>query len=162
MTADTALIYRTRVIPEWVDYNGHVRDAYYTLIFSYAVDEVMEAIGVDEAYRQQTQGTLYSLDLRIHYLEELLEGTDIEVESRLVAADPKRILVWQALWSENRTRLHAVEETLMLHVSQAGAEPRVTPFPEALQAQVQHTFLQHQTLPDPPHRVGGMSLKPKG
>ncbi len=160
MSADDALIYRTRVIPEWVDYNGHVRDAFYTLIFSFAVDEVMEAIGVDEPYRLQTKGTLYTLDIRIHYLKELLEGTEIEVESRLVAMDPKRILVWQALWSESRTQLHAVEETLMLHVSQAGDEPKVAPFPEGLLQQVEQTFRQHKALPEPPYRVGGMSLKP--
>ena len=31
---------------EWVDYNGHMRDAYYGLSFSYAVDEVMIALGI--------------------------------------------------------------------------------------------------------------------
>ena len=30
------IIHRTAVAPEWVDYNGHLRDAYYLLIFSHA------------------------------------------------------------------------------------------------------------------------------
>lgn len=38
--------YRTRVLPDWVDYNGHLRDAYYLLIFSYATDALMERIGL--------------------------------------------------------------------------------------------------------------------
>ena len=30
--------YTTTDHPEWIDYNGHMQDAYYELIFSYAVD----------------------------------------------------------------------------------------------------------------------------
>jgi len=28
--------YTTKILPDWVDYNGHLRDAFYLLIFSYA------------------------------------------------------------------------------------------------------------------------------
>ncbi|PKL97622.1 MAG: 4-hydroxybenzoyl-CoA thioesterase, partial [Gammaproteobacteria bacterium HGW-Gammaproteobacteria-9] len=34
--------YRTTISTEWVDYNGHLRDAFYLLIFSYATDALME------------------------------------------------------------------------------------------------------------------------
>ncbi|MBT2341238.1 MULTISPECIES: thioesterase family protein, partial [Pseudomonas] len=34
----TLTTYQTHIRPEWVDYNGHLRDAYYLLIFSYATD----------------------------------------------------------------------------------------------------------------------------
>lgn len=30
--------YKKTVLPEWLDYNGHKQDAYYSLIFSKAVD----------------------------------------------------------------------------------------------------------------------------
>ena len=39
------ITYRTPVQEDWVDYNGHLRDAYYLLIFSYATDALMERIG---------------------------------------------------------------------------------------------------------------------
>ncbi len=29
--------YQTTVRPEWIDYNRHMQDAYYGLVFSYAV-----------------------------------------------------------------------------------------------------------------------------
>ncbi|EEE35651.1 conserved hypothetical protein [Rhodobacteraceae bacterium KLH11] len=29
--------------PEWIDYNGHMQDAYYGLVFSYAVDAMQDA-----------------------------------------------------------------------------------------------------------------------
>ena len=45
------IIHRTPVAPEWVDYNGHLRDAYYLLIFSHASDALMDAMGLDAAGR---------------------------------------------------------------------------------------------------------------
>lgn len=40
------IIYRTPVQEDWVDYNGHLRDAFYLLMFSYATDALMERIGL--------------------------------------------------------------------------------------------------------------------
>lgn len=40
------ITYRTTVQEDWVDYNGHLRDAFYLLIFSYATDALMERIGL--------------------------------------------------------------------------------------------------------------------
>jgi acyl-CoA thioesterase FadM len=39
--------YTTQVHPDWVDYNGHLRDAFYLLIFSYATDALMDTLGLD-------------------------------------------------------------------------------------------------------------------
>jgi len=50
---------------EWIDYNGHLRDAYYVLIVSQATDALMDRIGLDEAYRRRTQCTLYTVELHI-------------------------------------------------------------------------------------------------
>ena len=38
-------IYRTPIAPEWIDYNGHLRDAYYGLIVSQATDALMDRLG---------------------------------------------------------------------------------------------------------------------
>lgn len=39
-------IYRDSVKAEWVDYNRHLRDAYYMLIYSLATDAFMDGIGL--------------------------------------------------------------------------------------------------------------------
>jgi len=52
MTNETApVVYRDTVRAEWVDYNGHLRDAFYMLIYSYATDALLDAIGLDAAAR---------------------------------------------------------------------------------------------------------------
>ena len=54
-------LYRAQLLPEWIDYNGHVRDAYYGLVLSYAIDDIMDHLGLDAAYRERTRCTLYTL-----------------------------------------------------------------------------------------------------
>ena len=66
--------YRATLEPAWIDYNGHLRDAYYGLIVSYAIDDVMDHLGLDAAYRAGTQCTLYTLEMHIHYLHEVKES----------------------------------------------------------------------------------------
>jgi len=41
-------IYQTPILAEWIDYNGHLRDAYYTLIVSLATDALMDRVGLED------------------------------------------------------------------------------------------------------------------
>src|SRR5437588_11919136 len=50
-------IYETAILPERIDYNGHLRDAYYTLIASLASDALMDRLHLHAAYRTRTAST---------------------------------------------------------------------------------------------------------
>ena len=39
-----------KVLPEWIDYNGHMNVAYYTLAFDDALDDFLDKIGIGEDY----------------------------------------------------------------------------------------------------------------
>ena len=41
------------VLPEWIDYNGHMNVSYYVLAFDRGVDAFMELIGISPAYIEQ-------------------------------------------------------------------------------------------------------------
>ena len=45
--------YQTMIQPAWIDYNGHMQDAYYGLIFSFAVDSLQDEVGFDQEYRSR-------------------------------------------------------------------------------------------------------------
>ena len=55
MPAKPLTSYQTTIAPEWVDYNGHLRDAFYLLIFSHATDALMDMLGLDEAGRARNR-----------------------------------------------------------------------------------------------------------
>ena len=54
--------YKTTVWPEWIDYNGYMRDAYYGLVFSKAIDALQDEVGFNQAYRQRTGCTIYLVE----------------------------------------------------------------------------------------------------
>ncbi len=123
-------IYDCSVDPGWIDYNGHLRDAFYGLVFSHAVDALMDVIGLDAAHRAETGGTLYVVEDHRRYLSEVRAGAALRVETRVLGQDAKRVHLLQALTAD-RTGPAALSESLQLHVVQR-PEPRVAPMPEAV------------------------------
>jgi acyl-CoA thioester hydrolase len=121
-------VYRTAVLPEWIDYNGHLRDAYYVLVLSNATDALMDRLGLDQAYRARTGCTLYSLEMHMHWLHEVKGSDALEVDAHLLAADQKRLHVGFDVRVTGRREAVATAEFVLLHVRQ-GDPPGSAPFP---------------------------------
>jgi acyl-CoA thioester hydrolase len=121
-------IYRTAIAPEWIDYNGHLRDAYYSLIVSLAADALMDRVGMDEAYRTRTRCTLYTLEMHIHFLHEVKKTDLVDVAVRILGTDRKRIHAAFDMRCERYPGPVASAELMLLHVFQ-GDEPRAQVFP---------------------------------
>src|SRR5215475_13818804 len=113
-------VFRTAVAPEWIDYNGHLRDAYYSLIVSLACDAFMDRIGLDEAYRTRTRCTLYTLEMHIRFLKEVKQTDIVEVSVRILEADRKRIRAAFDLCCGRSPDPVASAEQTLLHVYQGG------------------------------------------
>ncbi|MBV8474674.1 MAG: thioesterase family protein, partial [Hyphomicrobiales bacterium] len=60
-------VYESAVVAEWVDYNGHMNDAAYAVVFSRSVDALMDRIGLDAATRKASGHTLYTMQTMLHY-----------------------------------------------------------------------------------------------
>jgi acyl-CoA thioester hydrolase len=111
-------IYRTQVLPDWIDFNGHLRDAYYVLVASYAADALMDHLGMDAPYRERTHCTLYTLEMHVHYLHEVKQSDMLEVTVRIINADEKRIHAAFALNCARYSEPAASIELMLLHVKQ--------------------------------------------
>ncbi|MDF9753948.1 acyl-CoA thioester hydrolase [Pseudomonas sp. TE6288] len=120
------ITYRTRVLPEWVDYNGHLRDAYYLLIFSYATDALMERIGLDADARGQSGHSLFTLEAHINYLHEVKLDTEVWVQTRIIGFDRKRLHLYHSLHRQGSDEALAASEQMLLHVDLSG--PKSAPF----------------------------------
>jgi len=73
---------RAIVLPEWVDYNGHMSEPYYVLIFGNATDAFYDHIGMDDATRRATATSIYTVEAHINYLREVRAGRSFTVVSR--------------------------------------------------------------------------------
>ncbi len=121
-------VYRATIEPDWIDYNGHLRDAYYGLVASYAVDEVMDHLGIDAAYRARTHCTLYTLEVHLHYLHEVKSSDDLSVTTTILDFDRKRIHAGCRFSCPRVDGAVATAEMMLLHVHQ-GEKPASAPFP---------------------------------
>ncbi|QXH51893.1 thioesterase family protein [Pseudomonas fakonensis] len=122
------ITYQTRVNQDWVDYNGHLRDAYYLLIFSYATDALMERIGLDADTRGQSGHSLFTLEAHINYLHEVKLDTQVWVQTQIIGFDKKRLHLYHSLHREGFDEALAASEQMLLHVDLAG--PKSAPFGE--------------------------------
>ncbi|MES1937734.1 thioesterase family protein [Salinisphaera hydrothermalis] len=123
------IILNTRVAPEWVDYNGHMNDAEYARVFSYAVDAFWEAIGLDEAARDATGVTTFTLESHICFLSECPEAEPLTVKLAILDRDAKRFHLFFALYRADDT-LAATSEQMLMAIDRE--THRATAFPEAV------------------------------
>ncbi|MDB5848518.1 MAG: hypothetical protein JWP29_2270 [Rhodoferax sp.] len=121
--------YRDTVRAEWGDYNGHLRDAFYGLIFSYATDALMDRLGLDAVCRARTQCSIYTVEYHINFLQEVKVGAEVQVTTQVLAADAKRLHVYHAMTlldgAEGSTDPVAVSEQMLLHVDTRGPKSAV-------------------------------------
>ncbi len=119
------MIYRDTVKPEWVDYNSHLRDAFYMLIYSLATDAFIDAIGLDDAGRRAQHRTLYTLEAHMSYLREIKEGAAVHVEVR----DRKRIHLYLEMFEGEGADAVSACEQMLMQINTSG-EPKAASFDE--------------------------------
>jgi carnitine 3-dehydrogenase len=135
------------VRPEWVDYNLHMSDFRYGQVFGDAMDMLFRRAGVDEAYRA-TGRMYYTVDNHIKHLGEAKVGEPLYVTAQVLAADDKRLHVFQRLHRGRDDKLIATAEQMYLHVDTkaakaSSADPKIRDEFASIRA-------DHAGLPPPP------------
>lgn len=118
------------VRPEWIDYNGHLSEAYYVLVFGHATDAVIAGLGIDPAV---TGTSLYTVEAHVRYLDQVPPGARLEVRTSVIGVTAKLLWLWHEMWSDGRLR--ATEEVLAVHVD--AGEGRSSPFPQEQRRRVE-------------------------
>jgi acyl-CoA thioester hydrolase len=117
----TLSTWREPVRDEWIDYNGHLSEAYYVLVLGHATDAVMVELGLGPEYQSANHASLYTVEAHIRYLAEVSAGSDLEVRSSVIGVTDKLLWIWHELWAGGRLR--ATEEVLGVHVRGGSAAP---------------------------------------
>lgn len=136
MTDQILSTYSTPVREEWIDYNGHLSEAYYVLVFGFATDTAMEALGLGEDYRAATGCSLYTVEAHVRYVQEVNRDAQLEVRTLVAGSAQKKLHLAHEMRVDGE--IVATEEILGIHVDQTSG--RATVLPEATRASaVEHT-----------------------
>ncbi len=146
-----------KVLPEWIDINGHMNVAYYILAFDLAVDTLWTQLGITDEYIETTQCSTFAVDCHVTYQAELKEAEPFVVTSQILAYDEKRIHQFQRMYHAEKEYLAATAEWMNLHVDLSSR--RVKPFPESILAALQAYTARQGVLPRPEEAGKQMKIR---
>lgn len=134
-------IHRAHIVQEWLDYNGHLNEAYYVLVFSHATDALLDLIGMDDTWRREHRLTVYTLETHVRYLREVGVDVTVRVDCRLLELDHKRLRLFHAMSREDDGTLLATAEMLLVHIDQSG--PRSAAWTDAVRRRLDDLHVRH-------------------
>ena len=144
-------LYETAVLPEWVDYNGHMSEAFYALIFGYTTDALLDYVGMNSAFREGSGLSVYTLESHIHYLREAAEAEPLYVNTHLLDLDHKRAHVFHSMHRTKDGELLSTGEYMLMNVDSSA--PKSAPFDEKVHERLQSIRRAHEAL-DTPEQAG--------
>lgn len=119
-TAERLRLWRGVVLPEWLDYNGHMTEHRYLQVFGESSDALYEQLGVN--FQRATEGAYYTLETHIRHRAEAKVGTDLWSETEILGYDEKRLHIYHILY-DGSGKVLATGEHLSIHVEDSLASP---------------------------------------
>jgi len=134
-----------RVLPEWIDYNGHAHESRFLQVFGDASDALFRYVGIDAAYL--AAGSYYTVETHLSHLREASAGEHLHVTTQVLGFDDKRLHVFHELYRSDDGVLLATAEQMFLHVDTT--EGRVRPARPEILARIAKLAAAHSVLPTP-------------
>lgn len=153
MTEETPLILSPEmsIDPAWVDYNGHLNQAYYGVLFDRALDDALMPAGLGPDYIETRNLSFMSVECHTCFVRELFHTAKVRVASRIVDLDEKRMHMFCELSNASEDWLSATAEFMFLHIDMKTR--RTTPWPADIRARLDAIQAATASLPLP-DRVG--------
>jgi acyl-CoA thioester hydrolase len=148
-----------KVEAAWVDLNGHMNMAYYHLLFDESLDVAFTEFGIGWEYTKQGEGSCFTAEVHVCYLNEMTEGAPVRVTYQLLDWDAKRIHLFGHMYHAETGELAATSEQMCIHVDMKSR--RAAPFPEDAQSKIAALMKTHETLPRPEQAGRVMEIRRK-
>ena len=90
-------LHETVVCQDWVDYNGHMSESAYLLVFGDSSDAFFRFFGVDEQYRASGR-SLYTVETHLRNLREARLGDWLRLTLQVLGVDGKRLHILHEMY----------------------------------------------------------------
>jgi carnitine 3-dehydrogenase len=139
-------LHTARVLPEWVDYNGHAHESRYLQVFGDASDALLRYIGIDAA-QLAAGASYYTVETHLSHLREASAGEHMHVTTQVLGFDDKRLHLFHELCRSCDDVLLATAEQMFVHVDTT--EGRARPARPEILARIARLAAAHAALPTP-------------
>jgi acyl-CoA thioester hydrolase len=160
MTASEPLtVLRQTVPPGYTDYNQHMADGYYLVIFSDATTGLMDHIGLGPAAREATGHTLFTLEVHANYLKEVKRGAEVRVDCQILGYDQKRLHLFLTMHLGDSPEAVATTEQMQANYDMKAG--RTAPFLPEVMAKIEAIARRQADMPRPANVGRVIALPPK-
>jgi len=107
-----------KVLKEWLDYNGHMNVAYYTLAFDKSLDIFLEDfLGIGETHAYENSQGPFVVQAHYHYLSEMKLNEKFNVRLFVVDCDKNKMHLCMEIYSLFQEKVIAVVEQVLINVN---------------------------------------------
>jgi acyl-CoA thioesterase FadM len=138
---------RRTVPPDWIDYIGHMMDAYYFVAFTEATGAFLDHLGLGEQYRTAGGCGMYTVESHVCFSKSVRAGAVLAYDTQLLGCDERRLHVFHRMSASPSGDVAATNELMFLHVDIASE--RVTPMPAERWRAVSRLATAHAALAAP-------------
>ncbi len=152
-------IHTSKVLAEWLDWNGHMNVAFYVLAFDQASGAFMRNMGLGRSYVDSKSGMTFVLETHVTYDREMRGGAPMRFTTQLLARDAKRVHLFHEMYHASEGYLAATNETIVMNIDYTTR--RSAPWPVQAAERLEVVWDTHKDLPRPAKagRVMGLSKK---
>jgi len=137
------------VLPEWIDYNGHMNVAYYIVLFDRCIDELFSLLNIGAEYVTRENSSTFTMEGHITYQRELAVEAPVKMTLQIVDFDHKRLHLYLEMFHADEGFLSATWEQMTLHVDMNAK--RASVFPNDVLEKIEQMYQAHKTLPPNPN-----------
>ena len=152
-------VHRSVVLPEWVDWNGHMNVAFYVSAFDQAAGAFMRNMGLGRPYVDGKLGMTFVLETHVTYDREMRGGAPMRFVTQLLARDGKRVHLYHDMYHAEQGYLAATNESIVMNIDYATR--RSAPWPAPVAERLEVLWQAHRHLPRPAKagRVMGLAKR---
>jgi len=135
----------------WVDYNGHLNQAYYSVLFDRGIDEALMVAGLGPEYITAQNASYMTVETHLCFVRELFKTDTVRVTSRVLDVDDKRLHLYCEMLHATEGWLSCTSEWMFLHIDMNAR--RTAPWPADMRAALEAMKAAASAL-ERPERAG--------
>lgn len=148
------------VDPKWIDYNGHLNQAYYSVLFDSSLGEMLSPAGLDRSTIELRRQSYMSVESHYCFVREVFARDQVRVSGLVLDVDDKRLHMFCELRHADEGWLSCTSEWLFLHIDMQAR--RAAPWPAEVRGNLEAMKVASAAVPRP-ERAGrsiGITRKP--
>jgi acyl-CoA thioester hydrolase len=148
--------YQQRITESYLDDYRHMNVMWYTHLFSCALDDIFQRVGLTQEYFEANHTGTFALEGHVRYINEVRVGQQVSIRTRAVGRSDRRFHFLHFMTNDDTGKLSATLEAIGTHVDLRIR--RSAPFPPQVAAAFDQLLAEHAKLPWLPPVCGAMGV----